>query len=286
MPTRSTQDLMEAKPFFTIITASFNNSVTLGETLQSVNKQTFGDLEHLVIDGGSADDTHGILREYERKYNLSWISEKDRGIADALNKGVAKSHGAYLLVIQADDRLVDESVLETVFPLLRDEGCDIHSFPIILDHPEFGKSLRRPIPILWWNRFKFIFPHQGTFVHRRVFERIGGFREDFSIAMDYDFFYRAILADCTVQFHREPPVALMGGSGIGTRLDFLRTRLTEESLVQTMNERNPLWRMSQILFKSLYHPYKMRLLPRLKTPEQKKGAVHSDHNPSEHRLPE
>jgi glycosyltransferase involved in cell wall biosynthesis len=275
---------MEAKPFFAIITASYNNSVTLRETLQSVNKQTFGDLEHLVIDGGSADDTHGTLREYERKYNLSWISEKDRGIADALNKGVAKSHGVYLLVIQADDRLVDESVLETVFPLLRDEGCDIHSFPIILDHPEFGKSLRRPIPILWWNRFKFIFPHQGTFVHRRVFERIGGFKEVFSIAMDYDFFYRAILADCTVRFHREPPVALMGGSGIGTRLDFLSRRLREESLVQAMNERNPLWRMCQIVFKTLYHPFRIWLLPRLKAAGKARRAASSDQHPPEHRI--
>ena len=97
-------------------------------------------------------------------------------------------------------------------------------------------------------------------MHRRVFKRIGGFREDFSIAMDYNFFYRAILAGCTVKFHRETPVALMGGSGIGTRPDFLRRRFREESLVQEMNERNPLWRMGQIVFKRLYHPYKVRML--------------------------
>ena len=107
-------------------------------------------------------------------------------------------------------------------------------------------------------------------MHHRVFERIGGFRKDFSIAMDYDFFYRAILAGCTVKFHREPPVALMGGSGIGTRLDFLRRRLREESLVQAMNETNPLWRMGQFVFKRLYHPYKMWLLPRLIPPRKKR----------------
>ena len=277
---------MTEEPFFTVLTASLNNGATIRNTLESVKKQDFRDVEHLVIDGGSSDDTVSILKKYMGGYNLSWISENDKGIADALNKAVTESCGDYLLVIQADDRLVDDGVLEKVFPLLRDEGCDIHSFPVILDHPELGKSLRRPIPVLWWNRFKFIFPHQGTFVHRRVFERIGGFREDFSIAMDYDFFYRAILAGCTVKYHREPPVALMGGSGVGTRLDFLKRRLREESLVQEMNERNPLWRMGQIVFKRLYHPYKMWLLPRLKWHGKNRLPFDPARNPSEDRFPD
>jgi GT2 family glycosyltransferase len=189
-------------------------------------------------------------------------------------------------VIQTDDALLSAATLETVFPLLKEERYDIHSFPVIVEHPELGRFLRRPIPILWWNRFKFIFPHQGTFVHRGVFERIGGFREDFSIAMDYDFFYRAILAGCTVKFHREPPVAMMGGSGIGTRLDFLNRRLKEESLVQEMNERNPLWRMGQIVFKRLYHPYKMWLLPRLKPHGKNRLPFESARNKSENRFPD
>jgi glycosyltransferase involved in cell wall biosynthesis len=268
----------KSSPFFTILTASLNSGATLQKTLESVKNQDFNDLEHIVIDGGSGDNTLNILKDYDGTYNLTWRSKPDKGIAEALNKGLALACGTYILVIQADDQLVDTDVIAKVFLLLRDESYDIHSFAVILDHPDLGKWLRRPIPILWWNRFKFIFPHQGTFVHRRVFERIGGFREDFSIAMDYDFFYRAILAGCTVKFHREPALAMMGGSGIGTRLDCLTLRLQEERLVQDMNERNPLWRVAQVLFRKLYFPYKTGLFPRLNPFYKKRPSISSTHS--------
>lgn len=275
---------MAGSAFFSILTASLNNGATIRNTLESLKNQTCQDLEHIVIDGGSTDDSLRIMKNYEDAYNLWWISESDRGIADALNKGLAKSRGTYVVVIQSDDRFLHQEVLKKVFPLLRDEVYDIYSFPVIMRHPIYGDITRKPVRMLWWNRFKLIFPHQGTFVHRRVYERIGGYREDFSIAMDYDFFYRAILACRTVKFHRQPAVALMGGSGIGTRLDFVHRRLKEEFLVQKMNERNPLWRMGQILFKSLYRPYKIRLLPRLKAAGKGRGTVPSAPHPPEHRL--
>ena len=232
-----------------------NNGATIRNTLQSVKKQTSQDLEHMVIDGGSTDNTLRILKEYEELYNLSWISEHDKGISDALNKGVAKSSGTYVVVIQADDQFLDDGILEKVFPLLRDEVYDIYSFPVITNHPIHGNLPRKPIRILWWNRFKFILPHQGCFVHRRVFEKIGGFREQFSINMDYDFFYRALAVHCTVNFG-DFPVALMGGEGIGTDFAFASRRLKEERLVQIMNEQDPFWRFAQFLFRTLYVPYR------------------------------
>jgi glycosyltransferase involved in cell wall biosynthesis len=250
-------------PFFTVLTASLNSGNTLQSMLDSVKTQTCRDLEHIVIDGGSSDKTSSILKEYEGTYHLLWRSEIDKGIAEALNKGLAESRGAYVVVIQADDRFLYSHILAQVFPLLKNETYDICSFPLILDHPVLGSIIRKPIRALWWNRFKFIFLHQGCFVHRRVFERIGGFNEDFSIAMDYDFFYRAVMAGCTVKFFREPPVAFMGGSGVGTRPDCLTLRLQEERLVQDMNERNRLWRVAQVLFRKLYSPYKTKLLPRI-----------------------
>ena len=162
---------MTANPFFTIITASLNTGMSLQRTLESVKNQTFKDLEHIVIDGASTDNTLEIIKTFTGSYNLTYISEPDNGIADALNKGLNKAKGNYILVIQADDYLSDLHILENIYPLLKNEKNDIYSFPVIMNQLKKGKVLLKPIKLKWWNRFKFIFLHQGTFVHKRVYEQ-------------------------------------------------------------------------------------------------------------------
>ncbi len=250
---------MSNNPFFTIITASYNNESTIKQTLGSIKNQTFQNLEHIVIDGGSDDGTLDILKKAEHKYPLNWISETDSGIADALNKGLRISNGQYVIVIQADDSLLTPNILEKIYPLLNEKKMDIFSFPVILQHPDKGNVLRKPIRCLWWNHFKFIFPHQGCFVNRSVFERIGSFREEFKIALDYDFLYRALKNKCSVRFEKFP-VALMGGIGLGSDPKFVLQRLKEERLVQHLNEKNPFWKTAQLFFSMIYMPYKLRRL--------------------------
>ena len=216
---------MNIKPFFTIITASFNNESTIKQTVESILSQTFQNLEHIVIDGGSTDGTIDILKKFGNSYNISWLSEPDQGIAEALK-------------------------------------TDIISFPVILDHPVKGKVLRKPIRYLWWNHFKFIFPHQGCFVNKSVFKRIGSFSGKFKIALDYDFFYRALRNKCSVRFEKLP-VALMGGEGVGSNPAYIVKRLNEEKMVQRLNEQNTFWRMAQSAFTLLYMPYKTKLLPKI-----------------------
>jgi glycosyltransferase involved in cell wall biosynthesis len=251
---------MKTHPFLTILTASLNNGATIRHTLESVRKQHFKNLEHIVIDGGSCDETLNILEEFESAHNLFWMSEPDEGIADALNKGFRKALGRYILVLQADDQLMSPNILESFYSVLINEGSDIYSCPVILDHPIKGKILVKPIKILWWYHFKTIFPHQGSLVHRRVFERIGEFRNEFSIAMDYDFFYRSLKYGSTVKFGNLP-LSLMGGTGISCDKNLLKTRLKEESLVQALNEKSLYWRSAQMLFRLLYTPYKTQFLP-------------------------
>ena len=251
---------MGASPFFSILTASLNSAETIIENLESIKNQTYQNLEHILIDGNSQDATCDILRKYENTYRLSWISESDSGIADALNKGLSLAQGIYILVIQADDRLLNPNILTNVYPLVDKEDVDIYSFPVIMDHNEKGRILRKPINHLWWNHFKFIFPHQGCFVSRSVFEKIGGFREEFKIAFDYDFLYRALKNKCSVRFEKLP-VALMGGKGIGSNPDYVSIRLKEEILVHRLNERNIFWRLVQYSFFLFYLPVKTKLLP-------------------------
>ncbi len=105
---------MGKRPFFTILTASYNNETTIKNTLESVSAQSFKNAEHIVIDGGSSDNTLNVLKMYEKKYDLKWISEPDEGIADAMNKGLKLSKGKYIIFIHADDRLCNNKILTNV----------------------------------------------------------------------------------------------------------------------------------------------------------------------------
>ena len=247
-------------PVITILTAALNSGATIKKTLESVRNQTFQKIEHIVIDGGSRDETLDILKEYKNTYNLTWISEPDKGISDALNKGLCLANGRYIIVIQADDQLLHPDILDNVFTQLKTEKFDILSFPVILDHPVKGKIPSKPIQRLWWNHFKFVFRHQGCFVHKRVFDQVGIFRNRFKICLDYDFFYRALSGNCSVKFGKIP-VALMGGEGVGSNPEFILKRLKEDRLVQVLNERNILWKLAQYIFHILYLPYKSLTLP-------------------------
>ncbi len=251
------------RPFFSIITASLNNSISIQKTLESINDQTFKNLEHIVADGASTDKTVNILKAFEKDYNLIWTSEPDSGIADALNKALRQAKGKYILVLQADDCLVDTTILERVYHLLKNEKNDIYSFPVIMNYSQRGKVKLSPIKFKWWNRFKFIFLHQGAFVHKRVYEKIGSFNTYYSIAMDYDFFYRALKERPAIAFGHLP-VAEMSGCGISSSTEHLATRLNEETLVQKQNETNIVWKFVQTIFRVLYIPYKTRFLPILK----------------------
>ena len=251
---------MKNSPFFSVLTASLNNGFTIEGTLESVKNQSFQNFEHIVIDGDSRDETLDILKKYKNAYNLTWISEPDLGISDALNKGLGLSYGRYIIVIQADDQLLHPNILDNVFLQLKSEKFDIISFPIILNHPAKGKTFSKPIQHLWWNHFKFVFPHQGCFVHRRVFDQIGMFRNEFKICLDYDFFYRVLARNCSVKFGKFP-VALTGGEGVSTNTEFILKRLKEERLVHILNEKNVLWKIAQSIFHTLYVPYKRLTLP-------------------------
>lgn len=250
-------------PFITILTASLNSGATIRKTVESIKNQSFQDLEHIVIDGGSHDETLMILKQNEKAYNLTWISELDCGISDALNKGLNLARGKYIHVLHADDHLLSSDSLKKVYGLIKKEQYDIFCSPVYKKHHLYGNRLLKPIRLLWWHHFKTIFLHQGSFVHRRVYDLIGGYRPNFSIAMDYDFFYRALMSRSIVKFGHQP-IAVMGSKGISSNQDFILQRLQEEALVQRLNETNPFWRFAQLLFRTFYFPFKLRLLPKIK----------------------
>ncbi len=102
-----------------IITINLNNSAGLDKTMKSVLVQSFRDFEYIVIDGGSNDGSVEILKSFEKLYSnkteIIWLSETDKGIYNAMNKGIDLAHGEYLLFLNSGDSLVNPDILQTVF---------------------------------------------------------------------------------------------------------------------------------------------------------------------------
>ena len=94
----------ESRPIVSVVTIVLNAGHTLQRTIASVQAQTFSSIEHVLVDGGSSDDTLNIIRRMARPQDY-WLSEKDRGISDAFNKGVALARGRYIVILNADDWL-------------------------------------------------------------------------------------------------------------------------------------------------------------------------------------
>jgi len=175
---------------FSIITPSLNQSQFLKQTIKSIQNQTYKNFEHIVVDGGSTDGTVEILKKYRGK--IKWISEKDKGQTDAINKGLRMAKGDILAYLNSDD-LYEKDTLETVanFFFNNKKAMIVYSKAKFID--EKGKFLgyyptREPT---LKNLFKECVISQPTvFFRRKLLSEIGYFDESLNYTMDYDYWIR------------------------------------------------------------------------------------------------
>jgi len=239
-------------PLISIITITLNAEKYLEQTIQSVLNQTYKNIEYIVVDGGSTDGTLGIIEKYENAIDHI-ISEKDEGIADAMNKGIALSTGAYVLFLHSDDYFKSNDVLEKAIELFEDTS-DVITCDIL-----FGKqfNLCKPRGFTFWFNFKQCIYHQGTFCRRQLIEKLRGFDTQFRIAMDYDFFLRAYQNKASLMMI---PIVLtiMRDTGISSQLDWenLKIRFDEERRVHYKNCRSFSMKILYKVYWFLYLPYR------------------------------
>ena len=179
-----------------IITATFNSAKTLKDTIQSVLRQTNKDFEYLIIDGGSTDETIDIVKSYESEFSgrLKWVSEKDQGIYDAMNKGIKMASGDVVGILNSDDYFTSDDILQTVDNAFKSHEIDaiygdIH---FIRDgNPQkcvryYSSRMFRP----FWLRFDFMPAHPSFYCKREVFEKAGLYSLDYKIGADYEMMVR------------------------------------------------------------------------------------------------
>lgn len=179
-----------------IITATFNSAKTLKDTIQSVLRQTNKDFEYLIIDGGSTDETIDIVKSYESEFSgrLKWVSEKDEGIYDAMNKGIKMASGDVVGILNSDDYFTSDDILQTVDNAFKSHEIDaiygdIH---FIRDgNPQkcvryYSSRMFRP----FWLRFGFMPAHPSFYCKREIFDKAGLYSLDYKIGADYEMMVR------------------------------------------------------------------------------------------------
>lgn len=192
-----------ARPFFSIVTCTFNSAEFLPETIASVECQNFEGFEHIFIDAFSSDATVAIIEAYRARCPGRVVLKQlpANGISNAMNAGVALARGDVILHLHSDDQLASEKVLarvrkdfEATQATIVIGNCKLTGRePITYTWPQ--SSLRRGLLKAFFRALMFYsnpIPHPSTYVMRRVFERHGGFDERYKVVMDYDFWFRVL----------------------------------------------------------------------------------------------
>lgn len=176
-----------------VITVCYNSSATIEKTFQSVASQTYDDIEYIVIDGGSSDCTPEIIKKYNHVIT-SWVSEKDQGLYDAMNKGIRKATGEYIGILNSDDTFYDIHTLENIAGFLQQEKVDA-SIGNIVQH-NGGRVIRTYSSQKWCPKdlkVGFMPPHPSIFFKKELFDKLGYYSLDFDIGADYELITRYFL---------------------------------------------------------------------------------------------
>ena len=184
---------------YSIITVNYNNREGLRKTIESVIHQTFRDFEFIVIDGGSTDGSAEVLKEYNAQIDY-WVSEPDKGIYNAMNKGIKKATGEYLNFMNSGDCFYDNDILRTVTSYGFDTdiitGRDYH----YSKEKQQGHASVQPTRMSMVTFFNSTLDHQSSFIKRELFKE-SLYREDFRLVSDWIFFLeKNVIEGKKVQF--------------------------------------------------------------------------------------
>jgi glycosyltransferase involved in cell wall biosynthesis len=192
---QSTDDRMN-EPLVSIITVVLNGKKHLEQAIKSVIRQTYDNIEYLVIDGQSTDGTQDIIRKYEGHIDF-WTSEPDNGIFDAMNKGIKKSSGKYIGILNADD-WYETDIVEAVVDKISSTQTKPPGSVIYCDHylydEKWNPHLRSKKYSTLSRKAGMAVSHQAMFIPRDVYEEVGLYDHGYRLAADYDFLLRMIRA--------------------------------------------------------------------------------------------
>ncbi len=202
-----------------LVTVVWNNVLTIRNAIDSVLNQTYEDIEYIIVDGASTDGTVEIVQSYGNKIN-KFISEKDNGLYDAMNKGLSLATGEVIGILNSDDFYIDEFVIEKVVKEFKEKKVDSFYADLIYVKAEnlyktvryYDSSNCKP------KNFKYaLYPaHPTFFVKKEIYDKFGVFKTDYKIGADFDIMVRFLYTNKISYSYINEPIIKMRMGGVST----------------------------------------------------------------------
>ena len=225
-----------------IITVSFNSAKTIKETIESILIQDYNNIEYIIIDGGSSDETIDIVKSYSEKISY-FISEKDDGIYDAMNKGIKAATGDIVGILNSDDFYPNSFVLSNVAKSFEKYNCDAVYGDLVYVKAKDATQIKRYWQAGNYNTSKikngWMLPHPTFFVKKVMYDRHGLYNSDLKRAADYEMILKLLYKE-NISVHYIPMILVkmrMGGASNSTFLNRIRAN-KEDGLAWTKNQLN------------------------------------------------
>ena len=209
-----------------IITINLNNKTGLEKTIQSVIGQTYREFEYIVIDGGSNDGSVDIIKKYEEKVT-SWVSEKDNGIYNAMNKGILKANGEYCLFINSGDTFIKPTVLDEMLSYINGEDI-LYGNGFFQAKDNKLEKLECPAKLTLGFFCLYSLFHPATLIKKSLFDKYGLYNESNKIISDGEFFIKTIILNNVTTKLIPLEIAIAEDNGISRNIDY-KTILEDEA---------------------------------------------------------
>ena len=233
---------MNSSPKISIITVSFNSAKTIKETIESILIQDYNNIEYIIIDGGSSDETIDIVKSYSEKISY-FISEKDNGIYDAMNKGIKAATGDIVGILNSDDFYPNSFVLSNVAKSFKKYNCDAVYGDLVYVKEKDTTQIKRYWQAGNYNTSKikngWMLPHPTFFVKKVMYDRHGLYNSALKRAADYEMILKLLYKE-NISVHYIPMILVkmrMGGASNSTFLNRIRAN-KEDGLAWTKNQLN------------------------------------------------